>query len=62
MNLLVAARRVTRAQHTMLLSNFKSAMKTAMDHFTFMQNRVPKKYERDTVDNKNRYGGLYGIR
>jgi len=62
MNLLVGARKVTKAQHVMLLSNFKSAMKTAMDHFTFMQNRIPKKYDRDTVDNKNRHGGLYGIR
>tara|TARA_R100000458_G_scaffold16324_1_gene13978 strand:+ start:659 stop:3352 length:2694 start_codon:yes stop_codon:yes gene_type:complete len=62
MNLLVSARRVTKAQHAMLLTNFKSAMKTAMDHFTFRQNRIPKKYERDTVDNKNRYGGLYGVR
>jgi len=62
MNLLVGARRVTKAQHAMLMINFKSAMKTAMDHFTFMQNRSPKKYERDTVDNRNRYGGLYGIR
>jgi hypothetical protein len=62
MNLLVGARRVTKAQHMMLLTNFKSAMKTAMDHFTFRQNRIPKKYDRDTVDNKNRYGGLYGIR
>jgi len=62
MNLLVSARRVTKAQHLMLMTNFKSAMKTAMDNFTFKQNRMPKKYERDTVDNKNRYGGLYGIR
>jgi len=46
----------------MLMINFKSAMKTAMDHFTFMQNRIPKKYDKDTVDNKSRYGGLYGIR
>tara|TARA_R110000824_G_scaffold8336_3_gene37633 strand:- start:115 stop:2721 length:2607 start_codon:yes stop_codon:yes gene_type:complete len=56
MNLLVGARRVTKAQHSMLMVNFKSAMKTAMDHFTFKQNRSPKKYERDTVDNRNRYG------
>jgi hypothetical protein len=62
MNLLVGARRVTKAQHIMLLSNFKSAMKTVMDHFTFRQNRSPKKYERSTVDNKDRYGGFYGIR
>jgi len=62
MNLLVGARRVTKAQHAMLMINFKSAMKTAMDYFTFMQNRVPKSYEKDTVDNRNRYGGLYGIR
>ena len=62
MNLLVGARRVTKAQHSMLMVNFKSAMKTAMDHFTFKQNRSPKKYERDTVDNRNRSGGLYGIR
>jgi len=62
MNLLVGARRVTKAQHAMLMINFKSAMKTAMDHFTFMQNRIPKKYDKDTVDNKSRYGGLYGIR
>ena len=62
MNLLVSARRVTKAQHVMLLSNFKSAMKTAMDHFTFLQNRSPKKYERDTIDNKDRYGGIYGLR
>ena len=62
MNLLVGARRVTKAQHIMLASNFKSAMKTVMDHFTFRQNRAPKKYERSTVDNKDRYGGFYGIR
>ena len=62
MNLLVGARRVTKSQHVMLLSNFKSAMKTAMDHFTFLQNRIPKKYEKDTVDNRDRHGGLYGIR
>ena len=62
MNLLVGARRVTKSQHAMLLSNFKSAMKTAMDHFTFLQNRMPKKYEKDTVDNENRFGGLYGLR
>ena len=62
MNLLVSARRVTKAQHVMLLSNFKSAMKTALDHFTFLQNRRPKKYEKDTVDNKDGYGGIYGIR
>tara|TARA_Y100000310_G_scaffold72675_1_gene68767 strand:+ start:1 stop:1689 length:1689 start_codon:yes stop_codon:yes gene_type:complete len=62
MNLLVSARRVTKAQHAMLLSNFKSAMKTVLDHFTFLQNRIPKKYEKDTVDNKDRYGGIYGIR
>ena len=62
MNLLVGARRVTKAQHMMLITNFKSAMKTVMDHFTFLQNRTPKKYERDTIDNKNRYGGIYGIR
>ena len=62
MNLLVSARRVTKAQHAMLMINFKSSMKTAMDHFTFMQNRSPKKYEKDTVDNQNRHGGLYGIR
>lgn len=61
MNLLVGARRVTKAQHSMLMVNFKSAMKTAMDHFTFKQNRSPKRYERDTVDNRNRSGGLYGI-
>ena len=46
----------------MLLSNFKSAMKTAMDHHTFKQNRIPKSYDKDTVDNRNKYGGLYGIR
>ncbi len=46
----------------MLMTNFKSAMKTAMDHFTFMQNRVPKAYERDTVDNRNRLGAIYGTR
>ena len=51
---------VTKAQHTMLMVNFKSAMKTAMDHFTFRQNRSPKKYEKDTVDNRN--GNRYGIR
>ena len=62
MNLLVSARRVTKAQHVMLLSNFKSAMKTAMDHHTFKQNRIPKSYDKDTVDNRNKYGGLYGIR
>lgn len=62
MNLLVGARRVTKAQHAMLMINFKSAMKTALDHFTFMQNRMPKKYERDTVDNKIKYGGLFGVR
>ena len=62
MNLLVGARRVNKAQHLMLMTNFKSAMKTAMDNYTFKQNRIPKKYERDTVDNKNRYGGMYGIR
>ena len=62
MNLLVGARRVTKAQHGMLMIKFKSAMKTAMDHSTFKQNRSPKKYERETVDNRNRYGGLYGIR
>jgi len=62
MNLLVGARKVTKAQYAMLLSNFKSAMKTAMDHHTFKQNRIPKSYDKDTVDNRNKYGGLYGIR
>jgi hypothetical protein len=62
MNLLVSARRVTKAQHAMLMINFKSAMKTAMDHSTFKQNRIPKSYEKDTVDNRSKYGGLYGIR
>jgi hypothetical protein len=62
MNLLVSARRVNKSQHILLANNFKSAMKTAMDNFTFKQNRIPKKYEKNTVDNRNPYGGLHGIR
>jgi len=54
MNLAASSKSVSKSQHAMLVHNFRSAMKTSMDHFTFMQNRVPKHYDKKTVDNENR--------
>ena len=51
LNLAAASKSVTKVQHGMLVHNFKAALKTVMDNFTFMQNRIPKHYEKGTVDN-----------
>jgi len=45
-------RKISGSHYQMIQMQYRDAMKTAMDHFSNRQMRVPKYFERNTVDNK----------
>ena len=46
------ARNITQKQMQFIVLQYKMAMKTIGDNFSFMQARKPKSYHKDTVDNR----------
>tara|TARA_R100000234_G_scaffold120087_1_gene105310 strand:- start:4437 stop:5348 length:912 start_codon:yes stop_codon:yes gene_type:complete len=52
------SRNITQKQMQFVILQYKTAMKTIGDNFSFMQARKPKSYEKDTVDNRTFY--LFG--
>lgn len=45
-------RKISASHYQMIQMQYRDAMKTAMDHFASKQMRVPKYFERNTVDNR----------
>ena len=50
-----AARNVTQKQMQFFVIQYKMAMKTIGDNFSYMQARVPKRYDKNTVDNQSSF-------
>jgi len=50
-----AARNVTQKQMQFFIIQYKMAMKTIGDNVSFMQARVPKRYDKNTVDNQSSF-------
>ena len=49
---LATYRKVSGEQFGMMQAQYRDAMKTLMDHYSNVQMRMPKSWERDTVDNQ----------
>jgi hypothetical protein len=49
---LASYRKMSGEHFGMIQSQYRDAMKTVMDHYSNMQMRMPKAWDKDTVDNQ----------